>query len=163
MILSQKLPTRWRGPFRPIATRVPGMQLCELLPRQAAMSDRFNILRSMVHTGFCHQQGVQQMFTGHPVREMRNKPDHPDCFSVVSRLREDPLRAIPNYVGVPGVPYVGPAYLGVNFEPFSVGGNLNAPTFGCRISAWPRGRNRSGSKGGSACDGSSIDCGVLST
>jgi len=32
-------------------------------------------------------------------------------------------------VGAPGVPYVGPAYLGVNYEPFSVGGNPNAPDF----------------------------------
>jgi Protein of unknown function (DUF1501) len=122
-------PDEIRGPFRPISTNVPGTQLCELLPRHARIADRFNILRSMVHTGFCHQQGVQQLFTGHPVREMRNKPDHPDCFSVVSRLRNDPRRALPNYVGAPGVPYVGPAYLGVNYEPFSVGGNPNAPDF----------------------------------
>jgi len=122
-------PDEIRGPFRTISTSVPGTQLCELLPRHARIADRFNILRSMVHTGFCHQQGVQQLFTGHPVREMRNKPDHPDCFSVVSRLRNDPRRALPNYVGAPGVPYVGPAYLGVNYEPFSVGGNPNAPDF----------------------------------
>lgn len=122
-------PDEIRGPFRPISTSVPGMQLCELLPRHARISDRFNILRSMVHTGFCHQQGVQQLFTGHPVRELRNKPDHPDCFSIVSRLRSDPRRVLPNYVGVPGVPYVGPAYLGVNYEPFAVGGNFNAPDF----------------------------------
>jgi uncharacterized protein (DUF1501 family) len=122
-------PDEFRGPFLPIATRVPGTHLCELLPRHAAIAERFNILRSMVHTGFCHQQGVQQLFTGHPVREMRNKPDHPDCFSIVSRLRGDPRRALPNYVGVPGVPYIGSAYLGLNYEPFSIGGNPNAPNF----------------------------------
>ena len=118
-----------RGPYRPIQTKVPGLHVCELLPRHARIADRFNILRSMVHTGFCHQQGVQQLFTGHPVREMRNKPDHPDCFSVVSRLRSSPRQVLPNYVGVPGVPYIGPAYLGVNYEPFSVSGNPNAPDF----------------------------------
>ncbi len=122
-------PDEFRGPFLPISTRVPGTHLCELLPRHAAIAKRFNILRSMVHTGFCHQQGVQQLFTGHPVREMRNKPDHPDCFSIVSRLRGDATRALPNYVGVPGVPYIGSAYLGLNYEPFSIGGNPNAPNF----------------------------------
>jgi hypothetical protein len=118
-----------RGPYRPIATAVPGTQICELLPRQAAMAGRFNILRSMVHTGFCHQQGAQQMFTGHPVRELRNKPDHPDCFSIVSYLRNNPRKSLPNFVGLPPVPYTGAAYLGLNYEPFTVGGNPNAPDF----------------------------------
>jgi uncharacterized protein (DUF1501 family) len=122
-------PDEIRGPYRPITTKVPGLQLCELLPRHARIADRFNILRSMVHTGFCHQQGVQQLFTGHPVREMRNKPDHPDCFSVASHMRRDARGVLPNYVGVPGVPYIGPAYLGMNYEPFSIGGNPNAPDF----------------------------------
>jgi hypothetical protein len=122
-------PDEIRGPFRPISTRVPGTQICELLPRHAAMADRFNILRSMVHTGFCHQQGVQQLFTGHPVRELRNKPDHPDCFAVASRMRDDRRRVMPCYVGVPPVPYLGPAYLGLNYEPFTVYGNPNAPEF----------------------------------
>src|SRR4051794_40518925 len=56
-------PDEIRGPFRPISTAVPGLQICELLPRHAQIANRFNILRSMVHTGFCHQQGAQQMFT----------------------------------------------------------------------------------------------------
>jgi hypothetical protein len=118
-----------RGPYRPIATNVTGTHLCELLPRHAKIADKFNLLRSLVHTGFCHQQGVQQMFTGHPVRELRNKPDHPDCFSIASMLRSDTSRALPNYVGVPPVPYSGPAYLGLNYEPFTVYGNPNAPDF----------------------------------
>jgi uncharacterized protein (DUF1501 family) len=122
-------PDEFRGPYWPIATKVPGMQLCELLPRHAVIADQFTILRSMVHTGFCHQQGAQQMFTGHPVRELRNKPDHPDCFSIASRLRNDPSRALPNYVGVPPVPYTGAAYLGLNYEPFTIGGDPNAPNF----------------------------------
>jgi hypothetical protein len=122
-------PDEIRGPFRPISTAVPGLQLCELLPKHAQIANRFNVLRSMVHTGFCHQQGAQQLFTGHPVREMRNRPDHPDCFSVSSRVRSDRTRVLPNYVGAPPIPYLGPAYLGVAYEPFSVHGNPNAPEF----------------------------------
>ncbi len=118
-----------RGPYLPIATKVPGLQICELLPRHAAIAERFTILRSLVHSGFCHQQGAQQLFTGHPVRELRNTPDHPDCFSVVARLRADVRRALPVYVGAPPVPYTGPAYLGLNYAPFTVHGNPNAPDF----------------------------------
>ena len=119
----------FRGPFSPIATRTPGLDVCELLPRHAAISDKFAILRSMVHTGFCHQQGQQQLFTGHPVRELKQKPDNPDCLTIANRLRWDANRSIPNYVGVAPMPYIGSAYLGPAYEPFAVSGDPNAPNF----------------------------------
>src|SRR5215510_3449287 len=50
-------PSEYRGPFSPIASQVPGMQLCELLPRHAAVAKRFTILRSLVHGGVCHDSG----------------------------------------------------------------------------------------------------------
>ena len=119
----------YRGPFAPIGTRAPGMHLCELLPHHAAVADKFSLLRSMVHTGFCHQQGTQQLLTGHPVRELKQKPDNPDLFAIANYLRRDPNRKLPNYVGVPGANYLGAAYLGSAYEPFVVGGDLNAPSF----------------------------------
>jgi hypothetical protein len=119
----------YRGPYDPIDTRLPGVHFSELLPRHAQLADRFTILRSLVHTGFCHQQGAQQLLTGHPVRELRNKPDDPDLFSIAHRLRSDPSRALPNYVGVHPVPYTGSAYLGPAWEPFAVTGDPNDPKF----------------------------------
>lgn len=119
----------YRGPYNPVATRIPGMDLCELLPQHAAVAHRFSLLRSMVHTGFCHQQGTQQLFTGHPVRVLKQKPDHPDFLSITYRIRKDPHRPLPNYVGVNPVPYAGAAYLGPAYEPFRVGGDPNAPKF----------------------------------
>src|SRR5262245_34888125 len=59
-------PSEYRGPYAPIDTRVPGLQFCELFPKQAAIAHRFTVLRSLVHTGFCHDDGPQQIFTGHP-------------------------------------------------------------------------------------------------
>src|SRR4051794_14844750 len=50
-------PGEIRGPFGSIATRAEGMRISELLPRHADVADRFAILRSLTHTGFCHQQG----------------------------------------------------------------------------------------------------------
>ncbi|HEV3341169.1 MAG TPA: DUF1501 domain-containing protein [Pirellulales bacterium] len=119
----------YRGPFGAIRTRVAGLELSELLPRQAAVADKFTLLRSMVHTGFCHQQGTQQLLTGHPVRELKQKPDNPDLFAVTHFLRRDPSRKLPNYVGVPGANYLGAAYLGSAYEPFVVGGDVSAPAF----------------------------------
>src|SRR5438874_7656676 len=122
-------PSEYRGPYRPIATRVPGMHLCELLPRQAQVAQRFTLLRSLAHTGPCHDSGPQQLFTSFPITVNRLKPDHPDLFAVVDRLRTDPSRAIPNNVGVPPIPYLGAAYLGPAHEPFAVHGDPNDPRF----------------------------------
>jgi hypothetical protein len=122
-------PADYRGPYRPIATRVPGLQISELLPRQARVAQRFTLLRSLAHTGPCHDSGPQQLFTGFPITVNRLKPDHPDLFAVVDRLRTDPSRPLPNNVGVPPVPYLGAAYLGPAHEPFAVYGDPNDPQF----------------------------------
>jgi uncharacterized protein (DUF1501 family) len=122
-------PSEYRGPFEPIATRVPGLQFCELLPRQAALAEKFTVLRSLVHTGFCHDDGPQQIFTGHPFQGRRLKPDNPDLMSIVNFLRANPDRDLPNYVGVNPIPYLGSAYLGPANEPFTVYGDPNAPEF----------------------------------
>jgi hypothetical protein len=122
-------PSEYRGPFGPIETRVPGMQLCELLPRHAQVADRFTLLRSLVHTGFCHDDGPQQIFTGHPLQGRRLKPPYPDCLAIANFLRRDPDRTLPNYIGAGPIPYLGAAYLGPSYEPFAVGGDPNAPDF----------------------------------
>jgi Protein of unknown function (DUF1501) len=122
-------PSEYRGPYAPIATRVPGLQFCELLPRQAAIADKVTVLRSLVHTGFCHDDGPQQIFTGHPLQGRRLKPDDPDLFSIANYVRGDPSRTLPNYVGVGPIPYLGAAYLGPSYEPFAVTGNPDSPQF----------------------------------
>jgi hypothetical protein len=86
-------------------------------------------LRSLAHTGPCHDSGPQQLFTGFPITVNRPRPDHPDLFAVVDRLRLDPSRALPNNVGVPPIPYLGAAYLGPAHEPFAVHGDPNDPRF----------------------------------
>ena len=49
--------SEYRGPFKTIKTKVPGMQLTELLPLQAKFADKFTLLRSMTHTGGGHPAG----------------------------------------------------------------------------------------------------------
>src|SRR6478736_687783 len=53
-----------RGEFRPIATRVPGMQICELLPMMSQYADRYAILRSTHHGSDTHGVGVHFNLTG---------------------------------------------------------------------------------------------------
>lgn len=119
----------YRGPYSPIETAASGMSLCELLPHHACVADRFSILRSLVHTGFCHQQGTHQLLTGFPERVLRQKPLYPDLFSVAHKLRFDNRRRLPNYVGVTPVNYSGASYLGNTNEPFPVTGDPNLESF----------------------------------
>ncbi|MGP0062728.1 MAG: DUF1501 domain-containing protein [Isosphaeraceae bacterium] len=122
-------PSEIRGPFGSIATRAEGVRISELLPRHAEVADKFTILRSLAHSGFCHQQGNQQMFTGHPEQVLKLRPEHPDLMCVAHRERAHPARRVPTYVGVNPIPYLGSAYLGPAYEPFSVYGDPNLPAF----------------------------------
>ena len=122
-------PAEIRGPFGSIPTLAEGVRVSELLPGHARVADKFSILRSLSHSGFCHQQGNQQMFTGHPELVLKLKPEHPDLMCVANRERYDAGRRVPTYVGVNPIPYLGPAYLGSAFEPFGIFGDPNAPGF----------------------------------
>ena len=95
-----KAPSEYRGPFNSVATNVQGLDLCELLPQHAKLADKFSILRSVVHSGFCHQQGTHQLLTGHPVLELKLKPDDPDLFSIANHLRGNPTRELADEVGL---------------------------------------------------------------
>ncbi len=128
-------PSDFRGPFSTIATKTPGLRFSELLPRQAAVSDRFAVLRSMAHTGGGHPAGSLQLLSGDPDPRDKPEPVYPDVMAVAHYLRSGETRTIPNYVGVnPIVNYdgfriAGPAFLGNAYEPFSVTGDPNAPNF----------------------------------
>jgi len=119
----------FRGPYNPMDTVAPGLQLCELLPHHARVADRFTILRSVAHTGFCHQQGTHQLLTGFPERVLRRTPLYPDLFSVTHKLRYSPARELPNYVGVGPVNFLGPSYLGNAYGVFAVNEDPNADNF----------------------------------
>jgi len=122
-------PSEYRGPYQPIATRVPGLQVCELLPRHALIARRCTILRSLVHSGFCHDNGPRQIFSGQPITAQTPRPENPDLFAIVDYLRPDPRRPLPNYVGVNPIPYIGAAYLGPAHEAFAVYDDPNSPQF----------------------------------
>jgi hypothetical protein len=55
-----------RGEFRPTATNVPGIRICEHLPRMARLADRYAILRSVWHGSDTHGVGVHFNLTGRP-------------------------------------------------------------------------------------------------
>lgn len=127
-------PDEYRGPFKPIQTRVPGMHISEILPMQAAVADKFSILRSLNHEASCHANGPKRLFSGHFTTNQEFRPQDPDCLAIANYLRWKPGRAIPNYIGMttyglePGpVSAIGPAYLGGKYAPFAIFGNPNKP------------------------------------
>lgn len=128
-------PSEYRGPFAPIATRVPGLRVTELLPRHARLAHRFSLVRSLAHTGGGHPAGSLQVLTGDPDSADKPGPVYPDFMSVAHHLRWDARRRLPNYVGVnpistyDGFGIAGPAYLGPTYEPFRVTGDPSAPRF----------------------------------
>ena len=74
-----------RGPFRPIPTRVPGVQVTELFPKMAAMADTFSLVRTLHHTAApVHETGFQLLNTG---KLFRDGPEWPSIGAVVTHLK----------------------------------------------------------------------------
>lgn len=125
--------SEYRGPFDLIDTKVPGLQFTELLPKQAAIADKFTVLRSMRQTAGGHPAGSMQLLSGDPDTRDKPKPKYPDWMTVANYMRaKDGPRTnpLPAYVGInPPLEYNGPAYLGDAYSPFVVTGDPNAPTF----------------------------------
>lgn len=125
--------SEYRGPFKPISTKVPGLQFTELMPRQAAIADKLVVLRSMRQTAGGHPAGSMQLLSGDPDTRDKPKPRYPDWMTVSNYMlaqrgpRQNPL---PAYVGInPPLEYNGPAYLGDAYSPFVVSGDPNLPSF----------------------------------
>ncbi len=59
-------PDAIRGPFRPIGSRTPELRICEHLPRTAAISDKFCVVRTITHPFNDHSSAGHYMQTGHP-------------------------------------------------------------------------------------------------
>jgi hypothetical protein len=140
--LKPAAPDGVRSLFRPIATCVPGIQICEHLPRLARMADRYAILRSVTHTGVNHGTSAYHMLTGHihfaPGTLRHPLPnDHPHVGCAAARLGRHP-GDVPPYVALPSIVYdgdggevpgQGPGFLGQGADRFLVQGDPTRPDF----------------------------------
>jgi hypothetical protein len=125
----------YRGPFSPVETNVPGIQITELYPRLSQCADRYSLLRSVAHNAGGHPAGSLRVLGGDPASADKPTPTYPDWMSIASYLRHNPAQQIPNYVAINPVDrydafrIAGPAYLGPSYEPFKVTGDPDAPKF----------------------------------
>jgi len=117
--LKPDAPAEIRGEFKPIRTNVPGIDLCEHLPRLAARTDRLAIIRSVV--GSEGQHAAFQCLTGRP-HAQQPQGGWPSFGSTVAKLQGQVREAVPPFVGLspkmktatwadPGQPgFLGPSY-----------------------------------------------------
>lgn len=111
-----------RGPFSPISTRLPGVQICEHLPHMASMLDRFTLIRSVDARHSNHEPDhiFQTGSTEAAPRVNRLGHLYPAIGSVIAKMHG------PNHAGMP--PYVAfiksrshlawGGYLGKQYDPF---------------------------------------------
>lgn len=117
--LKPDAPAEIRGPFRPIRTRVPGMQITELLPTLAGMADKFTLVRSLHHRRAEHSGGTHRFLTGYPsVAANLNEAEYPDVAAIVARHLSRRARDVPLVVANTKFYGAGPGYLGPGYAPF---------------------------------------------
>lgn len=114
-------PAEIAGPFRPIGTNVPGIEICEHMPRLARLMDRVAIVRSIADSQADHD--AFQCYTGREAR--RSAPGGwPTLGSAVSRLQGTAVAGMPPYVSLcypcthPPYDEPGPGFVGIEHSPF---------------------------------------------
>ena len=112
-------PPEVRGAFGSIRTSVPGIRICDLLPRSAKVMNRWSIIRSLHHGNHGHSQADQICFTGYPPGRFPDSNVVPSCGSVTARQLQHENPRLPAYVMIPRmVPGTDSAYLGPAYRPF---------------------------------------------
>ncbi len=119
-------PSEYRGPFSPINTTVPGIDICELFPLLAGQAERYSLVRSLHHEMAAHNDGSIELLTGKtpskadPTSTARS--EHPDFGMIASRVRGGRSSGLPEYIGIPRQPFMTqPVYLGMSHQAFATG------------------------------------------
>ncbi len=128
-------PAEIRGPYKPIKTNVPGIEISEIFPRMARHADKWSLVRTLNHTAAAvHDTGHQMMQTG---RLFQGGLNHPHFGSVLGKLR-GPRGDVPAHVLLPrpigntggNMPHGQDAgYLGKAFDPFVLNADPSEPNF----------------------------------
>lgn len=136
-------PEEVRGPFRSIATRVPGLEVSEHFRQLSQVADKVAIVRSLNHDDPAHLSSAHTTLTGQlpPVNKSDAIPpsdrDTPHIGSVMSALRQFP-GALPSFVSMPWVvshpaapggraPGQHGGWLGHGYDPLMIEGDPNQP------------------------------------
>ena len=144
--LKPEAPSEIRGPFQPISTNIPGLQICELLPQLAGMADKFSLVRSVTQRNSNHTPMIYYTLTGRhtaiPNRDNDIRPpqmdDFPHTGAVLSKFKRSNA-SLPGFVSLPELAIRssikgqykrsrnplrggGAGFLGAEFTPLAVNG-----------------------------------------
>lgn len=137
--LKPDAPAEIRGPYMPIATKVPGTFVGEHCPLSAKIADKFTILRSHSHKDNGHSTGYHYCMTGYKASfadgqagGAPNNPLYPSLGSIVAR-ELGPRGKIPTYINLPDpMEAGGPGFYGPEYAPFVLETDPVQPDFEVR-------------------------------
>ena len=128
-------PVEYRGEFKPIASNLPGLSVCEHLPLMSRQMDKVCQVRTIVHGGTQHSEATHWMLTGYPqVPDVNGAPVgstvYP-CFGSVVSKELGWKNGLPPYVQCAPNPmgYSGGGYLGSAYNPLMVKRNPQDKNF----------------------------------
>ncbi|QDT07311.1 hypothetical protein K227x_57380 [Rubripirellula lacrimiformis] len=138
-------PAEVRGEFTPISTTIPGVKVCEHLPKLAKQTDRWAIVRTLAHREHNHLLATHVALTGRPtplprggsdLDRVETRNDFPNYASALDfvRPRND---GMPSGVSLPNYMIEGPltwpgqhsGFLGAKHDPWQINGDPNDPNF----------------------------------
>jgi hypothetical protein len=119
--LKPDAPVEIRGEFKPIATRLTGLHICELMPKVASIADKFVFIRSLVGSAGVHD--AFQCQSGFPAKDLQSIGGRPALGCVLAKLRGSARDVAPPFVDLmQGRPLVRnssrPGFLGPSYVPF---------------------------------------------
>ncbi len=112
------------GPFRPIASKVTGLQVCEYLPKMAQVADKLAVIRSMKTGSPDHPDGIYHM---HTCYKMSERVPHPELGAMIAKYAGNLDGDLPSFVRMGSTGNAGSGYLGPQYEPFSLGHDGRLP------------------------------------
>lgn len=151
--LKPDAPAEIRGEFQPISTTVPGLQICEHLPRMSQCMHKVALVRSMHHTNRLHDSASTESLTGRQSptgdrEEFAPIPQFFPCFgSTLTHFRqhlefEVPHAALPfAFHNVVTTPCQGGGFLGSRFDPLQIHVDAAARTYNAGEIALPAGQS----------------------
>jgi hypothetical protein len=137
--MKPEAPKEIRSPFQPIHTKVPGIDIVELMPLLAQQTDKVAIVRSVTHRSDVHGDSIYHMLTGRKYARPsdaipRQRSDFPSCASVVSNFSNKGILpatvTLPRTLGIHGAKHAGTyaGFLGMRHDPLELGfANVEEP------------------------------------
>lgn len=119
--LKPNAPAEYRGEFKAIPSNVPGMDFCELFPRQAAIADKLTIVRSVV--GAVSEHAPALLMSGYGESVGKAQGGRPGLGAILSKLQGPTDPRVPPYVSLMGnATGLDAGYAGVAHRPFTPDG-----------------------------------------